>query len=69
VAVVPTERNGGWAGDGVVDVPTRDKGNYESTYIHQYRLKKVGDFLGPYYSTISAIAERVAEGEALRYKT
>ena len=53
----------------VVDVPTRNKGIYEATRIHQYRLKEVGDFLGLYYSTISAIAKRVAESNTPRKKT
>ncbi|MBE0636155.1 transposase [Candidatus Bipolaricaulota bacterium] len=54
---------------GVVDIPTRNKGIYEATRIHQYRLKEVGDFLGLYYSTISAIAKRLAESNTPRKKT
>jgi len=50
-------------------MPTRNKGIYEATRIHQYRLKEVGDFLGLYYSTISAIAKRVAELNTPRKKT
>ena len=51
------------------DIPTRNKGIYEATRIHQYRLKEVGEFLGLYYSTISAIAKRVAESNTPRKKT
>ncbi len=53
----------------VADMKTRNKRIYEATRIHQYRLKEVGDFLGLYYSTISAIAKRVAESSTPRKKT
>lgn len=53
----------------VVDMPSRNMCIYEATRIHQYRLKEVGDYLGLYYSTISAIAKRVAELRTPRKKT
>ncbi len=53
----------------VVDIPSRNECIYEAIRIHQYRLKEVGDFLGLYYSTISAIAKRVTESDIPRKKT
>ncbi len=53
----------------VTDIPSRNECIYEATRIHQYRLKEVGGFLGLYYSTISAIAKRVAEPGTPRKKT
>jgi len=53
----------------VVDIPSRNECIYEATRVHQYRLKEVGSFLGLYYSTISAIAQRVAESDTPRKKT
>ena len=53
----------------VVDIPVRNECIYEATRIHQYRLKEVGDHLGLYYSTISAVAKRVAESDIPRKKT
>ena len=53
----------------VVDRPTRNACIYEATRVHGYTLKKVGNHLGLYYSTISTIAKRVAESETPRKKT
>ena len=46
------------------DVPNKASRNeqiYRAVRVHEYTLKEVADFLGLYYSTISVIAERVAE--------
>ena len=51
------------------DRPSRNKCIFEATRIYGYTLKAVADFLGLYYSTISAIAKRVAEIEIPRKKT
>ncbi|MBE0636704.1 addiction module toxin RelE, partial [Candidatus Bipolaricaulota bacterium] len=51
------------------DRPSRNKCIFEATRIYGYTLKAVADFLGLYYSTISAIAKRVAEIEMPRKKT
>jgi hypothetical protein len=46
------------------DVPDKQARNqqiHEAIRVHEYTLKKVGDFLELYYSTISVIAKRVDE--------
>ena len=53
----------------VGDVQSRNQCIYEATRIHQYRLKEVGDHVGLYYSTISAIAKRVTQSGMPRKKT
>jgi REP-associated tyrosine transposase len=52
-----------------VDRSSRNACIFEATCIYGYTLKEVGNFLGLYYSTISAIAKRVAEQETPRKKT
>lgn len=53
----------------VGDKSSRNECIYEAIRTHRYRLKEVGDYLGLYYSTISAIAKRVAESDTPRKKT
>jgi hypothetical protein len=46
------------------DVPDKQARNqqiHEAVRVHEYTLKKVGNFLGLYYSTISVIAKRSDE--------
>jgi REP element-mobilizing transposase RayT len=43
------------------DKASRNEQIYKAVRVHKYTLKKVADFLGLYYSTISVIAKRIDE--------
>ena len=46
---------------GMSDKAIRDGLINKATRVHYYKLQEVGDYLGLHYSTISVIANRVAE--------
>jgi hypothetical protein len=45
----------------ILDKQTRNPQIHEAIRVHEYPLRKEGDFLRLYYSTISMIAKRVDE--------
>ena len=53
---------------GIQDKMTRNDRVYQAVHIHAYTLREVADFLRPYYTTISVIAKRVAEGKNTKSK-